>query len=283
MKQVVYSALIGSYERPLQQAAANSAHADFLLFTDRADIPDLDGWHVVPVAPRFPGDTVRSARYLKAVGHPILDDYDQSLWVDNRVVLKPGWEQLFAQLNDFDMALPRHSFRATLRDEFSAVISSGYDDPVRVRRMYDFACGAGVVSEQALWTGILLRRRTADVAECMRNWMDLILLTSRRDQLSIHTALAPTDLRVNVIEMDNIASSVHDWVDTGVLNRDRRIQMWRPEPLPTPIRFADMLRSTGNGRLIARGFERAGLQLPTLGKPRQFPSLKRGSGGHDEY
>lgn len=264
MRRIVYSALMGSYERVLEQPAANGARADFVLFTDTPDIPSNMGWNVVQVAPRFPGDPVRSARYLKAVGHPMLDGYDETLWIDNRVVLKPRLDALFEQLEGFDMALAKHSFRGELREEFSEVIASGYDDPRRVRRMYQFAADAGVDHDQTLWTGLILRRRNRKVAECMRSWMDLILLTSRRDQLSINVALTKFPLSVNMLTLDNVSSVYHEWVAPHTIDRNQRVQNWRAEQHSPLLRLGDMVRTTRHGRLVARGLSKLGLSLPTI-------------------
>jgi hypothetical protein len=264
-RRVVYSALIGGYENPRTRPTPQEAGVDYLLFTDSDGVRAPLGWTVVKTAPRFASDPVRSARYLKIVGHPILDDYDETLWIDNRVVLRTSATRLFEFIAEHDIALPRHSLRADLKSEFAEVIAAGYDDPRRVREMFDIAVSHGVEHDQPLWTGLVLRRRTCDVAECMQRWFELLLLTSRRDQLSINVALAASPLRVNTLDFEIVSSDYHDWVPNTVMNRDRSIQMWRSRRRPLKLGISDAMRSFPYGRKGARVLTRMGLTIPTLG------------------
>lgn len=263
-RRVVYSALIGGYETPRDMPSPHDEGVDYLLFTDSEDLRAPQGWRVVKTAPRFATDPVRSARYLKVVGHPILDDYDETLWIDNRVALRTPAASLFEFVDGYDLALFRHSFRSDLKSECAEVIAAGYDDPQRVRAMYDIAVSYGVAHLHPLWTGILVRKRTADVAGCMQRWLELLLLTSRRDQLSIGVALAASSLRVNTLGLDNMSSDYHTWLPHTEMNRDSSIQMWRSKRRPLKLRFGDTIRSFPSGRKAARFVARMGLVIPTV-------------------
>ncbi|MCU1698739.1 MAG: hypothetical protein JWR34_4802 [Mycobacterium sp.] len=263
-RRAVYSALVGGYENPRDTPTPHEAGVDYLLFTDSDDVRAPLGWRLVKTSPRFATDPVRSARYLKIVGHPILDDYDETLWIDNRVVLRTPAASLFAFISEYDIALPRHSLRSDLTSEFSEVIAAGYDDPQRVREMFDIAVSHGVEHQQPLWTGLLLRKRTADVAECMQRWLELLLLTSRRDQLSINVALAASSLRVNTLGFEIVSSEYHYWMSNTVMNRDSSIQMWRSKRRPFKLGVGDAMRSFPFGRKGARALTRMGLTIPTL-------------------
>src|SRR5271163_3399282 len=87
------------------------------------------GWDVRHVPGALPGDDVRSGRRMKILCHEYLADYDESLYLDNTVVLKVPPETLFEALlpPEAPMALLHHSFRGPVRDEFSAVIEQGRD------------------------------------------------------------------------------------------------------------------------------------------------------------
>lgn len=264
MKRLVYSALIGGYERLLEQPAAPESDVEFILFTD-ADLADVSAnWKTVRVEPRFINDSVRSARYLKIIGHPLLDEYDQTLWIDNRVILRDGFEKLFSKLDEFDIALPIHSFRGPLENEFESVLSMGFDDPQRVRELYLLARKAHIEASQTLWTGLLLRRRSAEVERCMRTWMDHLLLTSRRDQLSINLAIDISGISVNRFHLDNFESQYHTWTTTDLIQRNSRIQTWRNPSRSAALRISDRIRSLPHGYKIARGLAKLGLRLPTL-------------------
>lgn len=263
-RRAVYSALVGGYERPMEKAKLDEPGVDYLFFTDSDEVRAPLGWTLIKSPPRFPTDPVRSARYLKIVGHPILDDYDETIWIDNRIALRAPTAGLFEFVSEHDMALPRHSFRTDLKSEFSEVIASGYDDPRRVRQMFDIAVSHGVVNHQPLWTGILVRKRSPEVAECMRMWFELLLLTSRRDQLSVNVALNASLLNVNVLGLDNTSSNYHTWVPQSAINRDQSIQRWRSQRRPLKLGLSDTMRSFPLGRKVARAMDRVGLTVPTL-------------------
>lgn len=265
MVSVVYSALIGGYETPISQPHATELGVDFIMFTDDPSRFSGTGWNVVKISPRFPNDPVRSARFLKSVGHPVLDEFDQTMWIDNRVVLSAAAASLFDQLEHFDLVIPRHSYRASLIDEYQEVIASGYDDPGRVRQTYAMSCAAGVSMAAApFWTGVLLRRRHEQMAACMRQWMDSILLGSRRDQLSIHAAIASVPLRTMVLGIDNEKSDYHEWIPNGAMSRVRSVQRWHPPSRSVGVRFSDLVRSRELTRRAARILEKFGIPLPTL-------------------
>ena len=83
---VVYRALIGDYETLREEPVSETSNAEFICFTDDPDLRS-DTWRLVLVEPLWPHDAVRSARYLKIMGHPLLSEYERSLWVDNKVEL----------------------------------------------------------------------------------------------------------------------------------------------------------------------------------------------------
>src|ERR1700712_2653389 len=85
-RRVVYTALVGGYEELLEQPLARSSTVDFVCFTDDDSLRSED-WEVRRVEPALAADRIRSSRTLKIAGHPSLSDYDESLWIDNRVQL----------------------------------------------------------------------------------------------------------------------------------------------------------------------------------------------------
>jgi len=266
-RRVVYSAVIGGYEVPRPVDWSPGGAIDYVLFTDRADL-EVEGWRTVPIPVRFPDDRVRSARHLKVVGAPVLDAYDETMWIDNRVVLKDGFAALFALLEGADMVVPRHSHRATVGDEYREVLAAGIDDPARVRRLYGLAGAAGILDSEVLWTGILLRRNTPDVAAAMRRWMDYILLASRRDQLSVNLALVESGITVKVLPIDNIESVHHRWLPHQEVGRSTGSQTWRPERRPVWLRFADLVRRYRVGRGVLRKLAGRGVDLSGLPRDR---------------
>ena len=264
-RRVVYSALLGDYENLVPRPVTDSEYADHVFLTDSPRADPGAGWNIVRVEPHFPSDSVRSARRLKILGHPSIAGYDESLWLDNRVAIRAPLSTLFDSLSDSDLAVPYHSYRESVRAEFLEVIASGYDDPTAVRKLYAIARDADVVHERPYWTGMLLRAESHDVRMSMERWYEYLLLTTRRDQLSLNIALSEfPNLRLRALDIENRQSAYHEWVSTGGLNRNKAIQMWRPARRGPVIAFGDLLRSRPYGRKFARLLDMCGIGIPIL-------------------
>lgn len=220
-RRAVYTALMGEYEALNEQPIAERSGLPFICLTDSPRLTSTT-WQIQLVEPALPADPIRSARQVKIVS-PLLDEYDETLWIDNSVVLREAPESILETwLNGSDLTFPLHSFRAKLIDEFEAVVQAGFDDPSRVfeqLRHYLYA-RPEVLDAAPLWTGIIARRHTPAVADFGRLWFTDVLRYSRRDQLSVLMALDRTkDLAWRSLELDTFTSSLHHWPVT--VRRDR--------------------------------------------------------------
>ena len=212
-KRAVYTALMGSYEELGDQPIAATSSVPFICFTDNPTLRSAS-WDVRVVEPALPADSVRSARALKIRGHDALSGFDETLWIDNTVLLRKDPDELLDDwLSDTDFALPRHSFRGTVAAEFDAVVQAGLDDRARVYEQLNAygSLSPEELTREALWTAILARRSTTQTKETMRIWLDNVLRYSRRDQLSIAFAIAASGQTVRTIDIDNWGSPWHEW------------------------------------------------------------------------
>jgi len=216
---IVYTAVMGGYEELNEQPLRQRSDLRFVCFTDSSELTS-ETWEIHRVEPILPADPVRSARHLKIVGHPLLEDADQTLWVDNSVLLRELPERILQDWlsEDHDLAVPQHGFRARLIDEFDAVVQAGYDEPGRVyeqlRHYLDL--WPELLDDPPLFTALLARRRTTATGALGQHWYTDVLRYSRRDQLSVLPSLARTaGLRWRRIEMDSWSSPVHQWPVAG--------------------------------------------------------------------
>ncbi len=219
----VYTCLLGEYEQLNLQPAAATSGLDFICFTDMPGLVGT-GWRVVQVTPAFPFDPVRSQRLLKMSPHDLLPDYDVSLYIDNSVVLTADPAALIAEWLGADaaMAVPGHSFRESVADEFMEVLRLGLDDGWRViEQLQHYRMShPEVLSEPPYWSGMIARRHHApSVVAAMGRWQAHVLRYSRRDQLSLNLAAQQAGLAVRRISLDNHASAFHRWPVTS--GRDR--------------------------------------------------------------
>ncbi|MBN9213842.1 MAG: hypothetical protein ABS62_03045 [Microbacterium sp. SCN 70-200] len=242
MRICVYTYLLGSYDQLLDQAVAADSDADFICFTDDPELAS-DTWRIEHVEPRYPTDIVRSARSLKILGHPALDEYDVTLCIDASVLLRAAPEQIVAAwlTDDVDLALPLHSFREQVLDEFDEVIRLNYDDRARVHeQLLSYSVSdPDALTQKPLWTAIMVRRRTPAVAETMRLWFDHVLRFSRRDQLSVNVAIARTRLATRRVPLDNFASDLHQWPAI----EGRKVSLGKASPYGSGPLLAELRRA----------------------------------------
>ncbi|MFM7617147.1 MAG: glycosyltransferase domain-containing protein [Actinomycetes bacterium] len=205
MERAVVTALVAGYEPLGEQPIAARSDLRFVCVTDDPTLTS-DTWEIRVVEPAFPRDPVRSARRIKALLHEYAPEFDETLFIDNAITLRELPETVLdAALADHDLALVRHSSRATLADEFLVVADDGLDDPARVYEqfMHYSALHPAVLETRPYSAGFIARRRSARVEATMRTWFDHQLRYSRRDQLSLNVALAIHGITPTVLELDN--------------------------------------------------------------------------------
>jgi hypothetical protein len=211
--RAVVTAIMGGYELPTEQPAAASSALPFICFTDDPDLVS-ETWSMRVVQPLLPCDPIRSARDVKLRLHRYLPEVEEVLWIDNSVLLlTPPEELLQAWLASTDLAIPRHSFRSTVADEFAEVALLGLEDVARIYEQEAHYRGSypGVLDEQVTWTGMIARRMTPAVRDFGDTWMDHVLRYARRDQLSVTAAAARTGVDLALVDLDNHASVHHRW------------------------------------------------------------------------
>ncbi|MGS5085195.1 glycosyltransferase domain-containing protein [Hydrogenophaga sp. A37] len=212
----VYTVLVGDYETLNEQPVAASSGLPFICLTDNPRLTS-QSWQIVQVPTAFAMDPIRSQRLLKICPHRVdaLSEFEQSLYIDNSVILRQPPEAFIEKTAwRSGFGLPLHSFRNSVHDEFIEVARLGMDDQNRVFEQLNhyLASGDAALEERPLWAAILLRdHRNQAVLQTMDLWMAHVLRYSRRDQLSINTALRQTGLNADRWELDNHTSWFHSW------------------------------------------------------------------------
>lgn len=242
MKVCVYTTLLGGYDDLLEQDVAAGSEADFICFTDDADVRS-ETWRTHLVSPRYPQDIHRSSRVYKILGHELLREYDATLCIDASVKLRATPEKIIEDwLEDgVDVAMAAHSFRDSVLAEFDEVIRLNYDDRFRVyEQLNDYAVSyPDVLAMRPRWGGMIVRRRSEAVDRAMRTWFDHVLRYSRRDQLSLLVGLLEEDVALRTLEVDNFDSVYHEWpVVAG-----RKVERGKAPALPSGPLIADLRRA----------------------------------------
>ncbi len=236
-RRCVYTVLTGDYEPLNEQPGAHGSGLPFICFTDNLGLKS-DTWQLRGFDPPFAGDKIRSQRAVKIQPHKYVPEFDQSLYIDNCVVLQAPPERLF-QIADLSsgICLPFHSFRDRLLDEFGAVSADELDDPVRIaEQLGDYlAAFPQVLMQKPMWTGMMLRdHRDPQLRAAMEFWLAHVYRYSRRDQLSAPVACAAMNVQPGNLGIDNHRSEFHSWPHHNGRNMQQR--KWPKDNEATALR-----------------------------------------------
>lgn len=211
--RALYTVLIGDYEALNELPGSFFGKIDAFCFTDNPKLKS-DTWKIIFVKPAFPADPVRSQRMLKILGHQTLDSYQQTLYIDNSVqLLRDPREILDDWLKDNQVAIPMHSFRDSVADEFDEVLLGKLDSRERITEQLEHyqRYYSDLLSQRPFWNALIARENTQISRELFRTWADHVLRYSRRDQLSLPIASFETNVSIRAVEINNYESEFHRW------------------------------------------------------------------------
>ncbi len=221
-RRCVYTALTGAYEKLNEQPAAKKSSIPFICFTDDPGLTSKT-WEIRPLKLLLGDDYIRSQRDCKLRPHRFLPDFDASLYIDNSVLLKVPPEEIFDAVDlSSGLAMPLHSYRDSVRDEFARVRSQHLDDPARIAEQLDHysAENPEILEQRPFWAAIMLRdHHNAAMIAAMELWFAHVLRYSRRDQLSNRFVFSKAGLAPHAMEIDNFESRFHTWPNV----RDRKL------------------------------------------------------------
>lgn len=221
-KRVVYTNIIGDYESLNEDFILDSPDIPLLCLTDNKNLKS-EKWQIIYVEPKFPLDQVRSSRHLKIIGHEILNEFEEIMWVDNTVKIKSDAIKLFdIYLKNNDLVILNHSYRNALKDEFIEILNLGYDDPfIILKQMTDYHKESNeLLRSKVYWTGIMLKKNNAVVKKLMKEWYQQVHKYSKRDQLSLPYVLSKVKINFESININAFESDFHQW--PLLLNRTPR-------------------------------------------------------------
>lgn len=225
MRTAIYTALIGGYEDLNELTIPSEPGVDRICLTDNPDLVSST-WQVVQVTAAFAADPIRSQRLLKIAGHPAVDMYDATLYIDNTVKLHSSVTGILALwLDGADIAIPTHGFRSSVIEEFHEVMAGGLDSRERLVEQLEHYSEEypAAIQERPFWNGMIARRRSPANIALSVAWAQHVLRYSRRDQLSLTVAMAVSGTQVRRIELDNYNSEVHTWPILSNRKVDRRL------------------------------------------------------------
>lgn len=194
MKTCIYSCLTNSYDHP-QPATVKGI--DHILFTDDPDIK-APGYKIIQIEKT---EDQRLQRKIKILGHPELDKYDVTIYIDANIGLNNRFPQLLRSYKG-GLMIGSHVKRNCVYAEGLEVKKQKKADPEAVNKQIaeyyenDFPANFGMWS-----SGFMIRdKSTKDMCKI---WYDKLQEHTHRDQLSLPWALYLTGIKPTAINMHN--------------------------------------------------------------------------------
>ncbi|SFB10776.1 glycosyltransferase domain-containing protein [Azotobacter beijerinckii] len=200
----IYTAITAGYDN-LEELTYKSTEGniDYLAFTD-CDIHS-QFWKIIPLDEKYAHlDSVRKSRKPKIVGHPVLENYDYTIWIDGNIDIIGDVNELIGLLDEHDLVTFKHPSRNCVYEEAMACLSRKKDSTEVIKEHVEFLKRQGYPEKNGLnECNVLLRKKTVALEQAMNAWWEIVLNRSRRDQLSFNYIALKYNLKFTVMGDDN--------------------------------------------------------------------------------
>ena len=218
---IVYTVLVGKHEGLNSQPKIKESKIKHVCLTDDINLKS-DYWEIIHLDMILPKDNHRSQRNLKIRPHLFFPDYKYSLYIDNTVVLLQKAEEFIHMITNRDdflennpfFAIPYHSFRKDLREEFYQCSNLRLDSQFRIYEQITdyFKINKEFFNFKPYWAGILFRNHNNKKLKNLSEiWFANICRYSRRDQLSLMHSAYQANIKLIGFNLDNSSSQFHKW------------------------------------------------------------------------
>ena len=177
--------MFGHSEELVERNYVKTGDVDYICFTDDPELRS-NTW-TLRLVRRTLLDPARRSKTFKHLPHRYLGEYDESLYVDNRVRIIAPVDQIFSHLSrSEDLYCYRHPWRNCVYQEALRAIEREYDDRETIECQMNEYRRLGYPPENGLIAATLLLRRhsSAPLVDLMEEWSAQTIRHSKRDQLS---------------------------------------------------------------------------------------------------
>ena len=215
-KGVVYSAITGGYDEVKEPEYVNP-DLDYILFTDNPNVKS-DVWDIRLISKEDGLDDTRISKKIKILGHQYLEDYDFSIWVDGKLLIKNDLYDFVLNYRGREPFLCfNHYENDCIYQEKELCMLLKKDDPDVMNAQVERYRKEGYPEHNGLIEGALLVRELKNerVIKVMETWWQEVLHGSKRDQLSFNYACWKNDFvydstELFIYENNYVASYEHN-------------------------------------------------------------------------
>lgn len=186
--KVIYTSIVGNYDSLLEPKYIMSDW-DYVCFSNNIKKKEGSIWNIKSIPYQHSDSTILS-RYPKINPHIVLQEYKYSLWIDANIEITDSFiEQRLSEIIDqqINFSLIPHPYRNCIYKEAKICIEEGKDSRKIIEEQIAFLRNEKYPDNNGLFENGLIFRQHNDpkISSLNKEWWDLFLKYSKRDQLSL--------------------------------------------------------------------------------------------------
>lgn len=192
-KYVIYTAIIGNYDKLKTLTYYDHNTYDYVCFTDSAEIINSQNkdWIIFDISlikNILNVDNVKTARYFKTHPHLFFENYEKSIWIDGNIDIIKNIDDYVNLLNNDNYILCyNHPCRNCIYQEIAACNSFKKDTIENLNNVKNFLINENYPkNNELIQSNILVRNHNNECIFLMEKWWEMIKNYSKRDQLSFN-------------------------------------------------------------------------------------------------
>jgi len=201
-KICVYTCITGNYD-DLHEIPMKEPEIDYVCFTNNQNIKSKT-WKIIQIEdPSI--ENHKLARKIKILGHPYLENYDITLWMDAGIIFTTKISDFIQKfLKNQPMACCLHNSRNCIYEEAKECLRLKKDTKENILSIVNYLKQENYPENNGLYETTILIRKEKDkkVKETMELWFEMIMKYCKRDQLSFNYCLSKTGLKLDDIPIN---------------------------------------------------------------------------------
>ncbi len=188
MKKVIYTCLVGNYDKLLQPLYISGEY-DYVCFSNDILETQVGVWKIKRIPFSGKNDSITS-RYPKLNPHLVLPEYEYSLWIDAAIQIIgedfiKNIDSLIQRDTLFGVAL--HPHRNCIYEEIIQLLQWGMIGYFSGKYWHDFLEKDGYPENNGLYENNVILRKHNDsvIKRISEEWWRIYQISSKRDQLSL--------------------------------------------------------------------------------------------------
>lgn len=213
-KICVYTCITGDYDEVKEFFDLKQKNIDYYLFTNNKKIVS-NFWKVIYIDNQGL-DNVRLARKIKVLGHPILEKYDITVWLDGASYSRKKISEFiekYCDLDKFSLVGFKHRERDCIYEEALVCVKVRKDKKEIIEKQMRKYRSEKYPEHSGLIESTVMVRKNHDqhLKDTMKLWFDEIYNFSCRDQLSFNFVAFQNQLNYYLLDMNVFDNEYFGW------------------------------------------------------------------------